>query len=34
VAIAMTQTSDVLFNGAMTEFTRLALNSSMGRDMQ
>jgi len=34
VAIAMTQTSDVLFNGAMTEFARLAVNSSMGRDMQ
>ena len=27
VAIAMTQTSDVLFNGAMTEFARLATNS-------
>jgi CubicO group peptidase (beta-lactamase class C family) len=27
VAIAMTQTSDVLFNGTMTEFARLAMNS-------
>jgi len=27
VAIAMTQTSDVLFNGTMTEFAKLALNS-------
>ena len=26
VAIAMTQTSDVLFNGAMTEFAKLAVN--------
>jgi len=34
VAIAMTQTTDVLFNGAMTEFARLAVSSSMGRDMQ
>jgi CubicO group peptidase (beta-lactamase class C family) len=27
VAMAMTQTSDVLFNGAMTEFTKLAAHS-------
>ena len=27
VAIAMTQTSDFLFNGAMTEFAKLAVNS-------
>ena len=27
VAIAMTQTSDVLFNGTMTEFAKLAVNS-------
>jgi CubicO group peptidase (beta-lactamase class C family) len=27
VAIAMTQTSDVLFNGAMTEFAKLAADS-------
>ena len=30
VAIAMTQTSDVLFNGAMTEFAKLATNSLGG----
>jgi len=27
VAIAMTQTTDVIFNGAMTEFAKLAIGS-------
>ncbi|TMC41551.1 MAG: beta-lactamase family protein [Chloroflexi bacterium] len=36
VAIAMTQTTDFIFNGAMTEFAKLATNSlrSEGRDKQ